>query len=196
MLPTWIVYFSLPVSLFGVSFLLRDILKGKTKPNLVTWFLWALAPLIGTFLQLKAGAGLATLSVFLAGFFPLIVVALALIKHDGYWEITPFDVFCGIFSLVALVLWVVTKNTDISLLFAILADALAAVPTLVKSWKFPETETALGYMPGIFNSILALLVITKWEFSVYSFQIYFIILNTILMLFIWRNKIFPKKALA
>jgi hypothetical protein len=196
MLPEQIVYLSFVVSIFGSYFLIRDILAGRTKPNLVTWFLWALAPLIGTFLQLKAGAGLSVIPVFLAGFFPLIIFILALVKHDGYWKITMFDIFCGIFSVIALVLWILTRNTGVSILFAILADAFAAVPTIIKSWKFPETETALGYLPGTINNILGLLVIKEWTFSIYSFGIYFIVLNTLLMMFIWRSKIFPKKVLA
>jgi hypothetical protein len=194
MIPDWIIYFTFPISLFGVFHLIRDILKGKTKPNLVTWFLWALAPLIGSFLQLKAGAGLSSLPVFLAGFFPVIIFILALLKHNAYWKITTFDIFCGIFSLVALLLWLMTHNAALSIIFAILSDALASIPTLIKSWKFPETETALGYLPGIINNILGLLLIRSWEFSIYSFGVYFIILNTTLILFIERKRIFQTQA--
>ena len=110
-------------------------------------------------------------------------------KRNSYWRITTFDILCGVFSFVALILWILTRRTDISILFAILSDALAAVPTLLKSWKFPETETAVGYLPGIINNILGLLIIKNWSFSIYSFGIYFIVLNTILIVFIWRKKI-------
>ncbi|MBY0376851.1 hypothetical protein K2P96_02670, partial [Patescibacteria group bacterium] len=149
---------------------------------------WAVSPLIGTFIQLKAGAGLSVLPVFLAGFFPLIIFIIALIKRNSYWKITTFDILCGVFSAVALALWVLTHNSDISILFAIIADLLAGVPTLVKAWKFPETETALGYLPGILNNILGLLIVREWNFSITSFGIYFILLNTTLMIFIWRKK--------
>lgn len=190
MLPEKIIYLTILISLPGCYFYIRDILRGKTKPNLVTWFFWALAPIIGTFLQIEAGAGLSVLPVFLAGFFPLIIFLIALYTRNSHWKITKFDILCGVFSLIALVLWVITRKAGISLIFAILADALAAVPTLIKSWKFPETETALGYMPGIINNILGLLIIKEWSFSIYSFSFYFIILNSILILFIIRKKIF------
>lgn len=170
-------------------FYVRDIFIGKTKPNLVTWFFWALAPLIGTFLQIKAGAGLSVLPVFLAGFFPLLVFIIALVKQNAYWKITFFDILCGIFSLIALIFWILTRRTDISIIFAILSDGLAAIPTLVKSWKFPETETSTGYVAGIFNNILGLLVIKNWIFSIYSFNIYFIVINVMLVFCIYRKKI-------
>ncbi len=189
MLPENIIFLTIPISLFGVTFLIRDILKGKTKPNLVSWILWALAPLIGTFLQLKAGAGLSVIPVFFAGFFPVIIIVVALLKHNGYWKITAFDIFCGVFSFLALILWVLTHNTGLSVIFAILSDGLAGVPTLIKSWKFPETETFVGYLPGVLNNIVGLLIIKNWIFSIYSFGIYLIIMNLTLMIFISRKKI-------
>ncbi len=180
---------TLLTSIFGISFLIRDIMAGKTKPNLVTWFFWALAPLIGTFLQIKAGAGLSVLPVFLAGFFPVIIFVVALLKRNAHWKITVLDILCGAFSFLALMLWILTSETDISILFAILADGLAAIPTLIKSWKFPKTETALGYMPGIINNALGLLFIKNWDFSMYSFGIYFIVLNSVLIIFITRKNL-------
>lgn len=196
MLPREIVYLSILISIPGCFFLVRDILRGKTKPNLVSWFFWTLAPFVGVFLQLEAGAGLSALPVFLAGFVPLIIFLVAISNENSYWKIKTFDIFCGIFSLIALILWILTHKSDISIFFAILSDGLAAVPTLIKSWKFPETETAVGYIPGILNNILGLLIIKNWDFSIYSFGIYFILLNTTLVLFIWRKNIFPDKTIS
>ena len=182
-------YLTIIAGLLGISFYVIDIFRGKTKPNFISWFFWMLAPFIGTFLQLQAGAGLSVLPVFMAGFTPLLVLVVAFIKSNAYWKLSFFDVACGVFSFLAMILWIFTRNTDISIVFAILADALAAVPTLVKSWKFPETETAAGYMPGVFNNIIGLLIIRNWTFSIYSFGIYFIVMNLTLVLFIYRKKI-------
>jgi hypothetical protein len=189
MLPEQITYLAIPISLFFSFFYIRDIILGKFKPNLVTWFLWALAPLIAVFLQLKEGAGLSVLPVFLAGFFPAIIFGVALFKRNAYWRITKFDIFCGIFSLIALICWVVTKRADVSLIFALLSDFFAAIPTIVKAYKFPDTESATGYVPGIINNTLGLLTVTNWTFSIYSFSVYFITLNTILIFFIIRKKL-------
>ena len=195
MLPEKIIFLSLFISLFGGFFYVKDVVSGRAKPNLVTWFFWSLAPLVGAFLQIKAGAGLSVLPVFLAGFVPLVIFFIALVNKNSYWKITSFDIFCGLFSFIALVLWVLTHKADISIIFAILSDTLAAIPTLIKSWKFPETETIIGYIPGILNNILGLLVIQSWNFSIYSFGIYFILLNSTLVVFILRKKIFSNKTI-
>ena len=167
----------------------KDIFRGTTKPNLVSWFLWILGPFIGVFFQIKAGAGLSVLPVFLAGFGPLIVIVVSIFSKRAYWKITRLDVFCGFFSLIALILYVITHNLGVSILFAILGDGLAAIPTLIKSWNFPETETAAVYVPGIVSNILGLLIIKNWIFTIYSFGFYFIIVNSALVLFIYRKKI-------
>ena len=147
-----------------------------------------LAPFIGVYFQLKAGAGISVLPVFIAGFGPLLVLIFSLFRKNGYWKITTFDLTCGLFSLLALAIYIFTHNLGVSIAFAILSDALAAVPTIVKSWKFPHTETALLYLTGVVNNIIGLLIIKNWTFSIYSFGVYFIIVNLIIVFAIYRKK--------
>ena len=189
MLPEQIGYITVIIQLIGISFYLRDMFRGKTKPNLVTWFIWALAPLVGAWLEWKAGAGLSILPVFMAGFNPVLVIILALIIKNGYWKITKLDIVCGLLALLSFVLWLTTKNLSLSVLFAILSDALAAIPTLLKSWKFPETETYTAYLGGIIANIIGLLIIKNWTFPIYSLGVYFIVLNTLIVSFIFRKKV-------
>lgn len=193
MLPEKIIIVSLVLGLYATFLYIKDIFHGSTRPNLVSWFVWMLAPFIGVFFQIKAGAGLSVLPVFMAGFIPFLVIIFSLFHKNSYWKITLFDIICGIISLLALVCYVLTYNLEISILFAILADGLAYLPTIVKSWKFPESETAIVYSIGIFNNILALFIIQNWIFSIYSFSIYLIVANLITVFCIYRKKIFKTK---
>lgn len=192
MLPEYTIFVAVGVSLLGCSLYIKNIFYGDTKPNLVSWFMWMLGPFIGAFLQLKAGAGLSVLPVFMAGLGPLLVIIFSLWNKNAYWKITRFDILCGIFSFLALIIYVFTRNLGISILFAIISDALAAVPTFIKSWKFPETETSAPYLTGIFGSTLGLLIIKNWTFSIYSFNLYLVILNLAIVFCIYRKKIFKK----
>lgn len=196
MLPEQFGYIAILASLTGISFYIKDIFLGKTKPNFISWFFWMLAPFIGVFLQLKAGAGLSVIPIFMAGFVCLLVLIAAVIKRNAFWKLTIFDIACGISSLLALILWVLTQNTDVAIVFAILADGLAGVPTIIKSWKFPETEKGAGYMPGIFNNTVGLLIIRKWTFSIYSFSIFLLAENLIILFCIYRKKIFSPKIIS
>lgn len=190
MLPPNIIYITILTSAIGYFFYFKNIFYGGTRPNLVSWFLWMLGPFFGVFFQIKAGAGLSALPVFLAGFGPLVVIIVSLFRKNSIWKITRLDMICGMLSLTALVFYTLTHNLGISILFAILSDGLAAVPTLIKSLKFPETETAAVYLPGVFNNILGLLIITNWIFTIYSFNIYFILINMAIVFCIYRRKIF------
>lgn len=189
MLPEQIVYIGVLISLTLTFFYIRTIIYGKTRPNLISWSIWALAPLIAVFLQIKAGAGLSFISSFMSGFGPLLIVIVALIYKKGFWKITKFDIVCGILALLALVVYMITNKFGISIIFAILSDGLAAIPTIRKSWEFPESESAISYTAGIISNTLALLVIKNWSFSIYSFSLYLIIINIIIIFSIYHKKI-------
>ena len=190
MLPENVIYLTIVSAIVGYSLYFKDIFYGETRPNLVSWFLWALPPLLGTFFQLKAGAGFSALPVFIAGFGPLLVVAVLLWNRNSYFKINILDIICGTLSIIALVFYIFTLNLGISIMFAILSDALATVPTLVKTWKFPETETPSVYLSWIFNNTLGLLIIKNWIFPIYSFGTYLVLINLAIVFCIYHKRIF------
>ena len=100
--------------------------------------MWALAPMVAFAAQLSEGVGLQSLVTFAAGFTPLMVLIASFMNRKSVWVITKFDIYCGVLSLSGLLLWFVTREGSIAILFAIIADGLAAAPTIVKSWKHPE----------------------------------------------------------
>ena len=190
MLPSIIVYLSIPASIIAYFFYLRNIIRGHTKPNLISWFLWMLPALLGAFFQVKAGAGLAALPVAMAGLGPVCVIIFSIFKRNAFWRINSFDLICGSFSLLALIIYLFTQNLGISIFFAILSDTLAFFPVFLKSWHFPETETSSVYFVGLFNNTLGLLIITDWSFAVYSFVLYLVVSNIIELSILYRKKIF------
>jgi len=87
--------------------------KGKVKPNRVTFLLWSIVPFIAFFAQIKQGVGLEALMTFSTGFMPLTVLIASFVNKQAEWKITRFDLICGILSLVGLVLWMITKVGNI-----------------------------------------------------------------------------------
>jgi hypothetical protein len=83
---------------------------------------------------------------------------------------------------------VVTGDADVAILFAILSDALASVPTLVKGWDHPESESAWTYLVGIFGGLTSFLAITAWTFSQYAFPAYLVIMSVLLVLSIYQKE--------
>jgi hypothetical protein len=196
MLPEQIIYFAICLNLIGYTFYIKSIIQGHAKPNLASWIPWMLAPLIGVFFELKAGAGLSVLPVFMAGFGPLIIITAAILTKNALWKVGFFDIFCALLSVVALVLYVLTHNLNVSIVFAILSDAFGFIPTFIKSWKHPESESSAAYTWPIFSNLIGLLIIKDWHFSIYAFGAYLIIFNTALVCIIYRKRIFRTKIIS
>lgn len=189
------MYLGAALYIFGYYFYIRSMFVGETRPNLVSWCIWIIAPFIGVFFQLKAGAGLSVIPIFMAGFGPVVVVAVAVWKKNAFWKINSFDLICGVIALVALVVYMLTHNLEISILFAILADALAFTPTFRKVWTNPESENGLLYLSTMLVNIVGLLVIKNWSFTLYSFGFFLIFANLAMVIMIFRNKIFSLRKL-
>lgn len=181
--PNWI-FFGVAVQSWGGLKYLIDTVKGKVQPNKVSWLLWSIAPLIAFFAMIKQGVGPVAWATFIVGFLPLLVFVSSFVNKKASWNITKLDIICGILSILGLILWLITKVGNVAIFFSIMADGLAAVPTIVKSYKEPESEDHLVYSLGIVNSVVALLVITEWNFQNWGFPIYLLGVDTILSLLI------------
>lgn len=171
-------------SVAGLSYLV-DTIRGKVQPNRVTWFLWALSPLIAFAAEITQGVGLVSLITFLAGFMPLLIFLASFINKKSHWKLTRFDFLCGGLSLIGLFLWYLSKSGDVAILFSIFADLLAGIPTLRKAYNAPETESARAYSLTAVGSGITLLTLTSWTFANYAFPVYLFILDLILFVLIY-----------
>jgi len=186
----YLVLIGAVVQLYGVALYIRSIIQGGAKPNQVTWLMWSLAPLIATFAALSDGVRWAVLPVFMSGFGPFLVFVSTLFVRESYWRLGFFDYLCGSFSLLALILWGVTDNPVVAIIFSIIADGFAAVPTLRKAWTNPETETAAPYVTGLISIFTSFAAITAWQFSQVAFPVYLVGVNSSLLFSIYRKRIF------
>jgi hypothetical protein len=180
MLDSKFVIFGAMLNLVGSTSYLVATIKGKTKPNRVTWFLWALAPLIAFSAEIKEGVGLQSLMTFMVGFGPLLIFVGSFINRKSVWRLSLFDYVCGGLSLLGLVLWLLTRQGNIAIIFSIAADGLAAVPTLAKSFTEPESESSYVFGLGATSAAITLLTIDNWNFAHYGFPLYILIICLIL----------------
>ena len=167
----------------SVAYLI-DTVKGKIQPNRVSFLLWSLIPFIAFAAQIDQGVGLEALMTFSTGFLPLTVFIASFANKAAAWKITPFDLICGILSLLGLALWWFTREGNIAILFSILADALAAIPTLVKAYRFPSTEIAWPWLATSIGVILTLLTLPVFTFANSAFIWYILLLNISIFLLV------------
>lgn len=166
-------------SIGGISYFL-DTIKGKIQPNKVSWLLWAIAPLIAFAAEVSQGVGVHSLATFIVGFLPLIIFFASFINKKATWKLKTLDIICGVLSILGLFLWGITRVGNVAIFFAVLADGLAAIPTLVKSYKEPASESSQIFGFGIINAGIAILAISVWNFQHYAFPIYLLVINILL----------------
>jgi hypothetical protein len=172
MLPEWFVFVGITIDMIGVVSYVIDTLKGKIKPNRVSFTLWSLAPLIAFYAQLQQGVGLQSFFTLAVGVAPLMVLIASFMNKKAEWKLTRFDLTCGALSIIGLILWQITKVGNIAIVFSILADGLAGLPIVVKSYKYPETEAGWPWLMAAISGIMTLLTITDWNFANYGFPLY------------------------
>jgi len=172
MLNVHFVILGAALNLIGSSSYVVLTIKGKTRPNRVTWFLWALAPLIAFSAELGQHVGLRSIMTFMVGFGPAMVLIASFINRKAVWKITRLDVTCGVLSILALIAWGITGKGNVAIAFSIASDLLAATPTMIKAYKEPKTEHYGVFALGTVSAIITLLTIKQWTFAQYGFPLY------------------------
>jgi hypothetical protein len=167
----------------SVAYLI-DTVKGKVKPNRVSFLLWSVAPIIAFSAQINQGVGLEALMTFSTGFLPFTVFIASFVNKKAEWKLTVFDLICGILSLVGLVLWIITKVGNIAIFFSIVADGLAAIPTIVKAYNYPDTEIAWPWIATVFGVILTLLTLSTFTFANSGFILYILVVNMLIYILV------------
>ena len=138
----------------------------------MTWLLWAVAPLLAAAVALNEGAGLRALPTFMVGFMPLLIFIASFHNSASVWKVRRMDYACGVVSVVGTIVWLVTRNGVLAISAAIAADFLAGVPTLMKSWTHPETETVHSYIGALISMVVLLLTVDHWTFDVVAFPLF------------------------
>ena len=160
------------INFVGTLVYLYKTATGKIRPNRMTWFFWALGPLIAFFAEIVQGVGLVSLMTFAVGFGPLCVFIASFFNKKAIWKLTKFDYYCGAFAGLGLLLWAYTRVGNYAILLAIFADVAAAMPTIKKAWTHPESEDYTVFALALVNSAIAILTFKEWNFATAAFPIY------------------------
>lgn len=180
------VFLAALINLVGALIYVYSVVRGNTRPNRVTWFILSFAPMLAFGAMMFQGVSFReSLYTLMVGIAPLIIFISTFFAKQPKWEITKFDLFCGALSIVGLLLWLMLGEGNIAITFAILADGLAFLPTLVKAFKYPETESPWAFMMGIVATSIALAIVTTYDYKHLAFPTYILIADILATLFIY-----------
>ena len=150
------VYLAAALSVVGAWGYILDTLRGDTSPNRVTWSLWGVEGVLAFAVEIQQHVGLASIMTLILGLVPIVVVVASFRNPRNAWKIGAFDLFCGSVSIAGLVLWGFVNRPTAALVSFVVADQVAALPTIRKSWIAPQTESPGLFFLGSLNCAITL----------------------------------------
>lgn len=161
----------------GGFYYLVETLAGRAQPNRITWLLWGIFPMVIFVAQRAQGVAGVSWASFVAGLTPLLVVAVSFFNRNAYWKTEPRDYGLMAAAILGLLLWALTDKPNLALLCALLADGLASVPTLLKSYRHPRSESWAAYAVSALGFGISLLSVQTHTFETTAFVAYLFLLN-------------------
>lgn len=174
-----LIYLSLILAIIGYGSYIIDTYMGVTKPNRVSWSLWALAALVTLGSQRQLGGGIQLLYTAMQVVLLLTIFLVSFRDKKGYWKLTKYDFLCGGISLIGIICLLFAHRPLAALWLGILSDFSASIPTLLKCYSHPKTESWRAYALAILSSLIAVLTVKPWLFVNYSFAFYVMLINVV-----------------
>jgi len=161
--------------------------KGRAKPHRTTRFVLLIIIAIG-FLSLYAQGDRVVvwfLGICLLGSITEFILSL---KYGmGGWA--PADIVCLIIASIGIVLWRITSNPALALYATVAADFAGMVPSLIKTYHFPQSEYWLSYLFDIIAIAFTILAIQHGSFNEYLYPVYLIIVNLAMQGLMFRRRL-------
>lgn len=177
MLPEYCAIVGAIIGSLGGLYYLYETVIGKAQPNRISWLLWGIFPMVIFVAQRAKGVEELSWTSFVAGAMPFLVVAASLRNKKAFWKSEPRDYYLMAAAIIGMILWAVTGNPNLGLLFALLADILAGIPTLIKSYSHPHSESWIAYSISTVGFGISLLSVQSYNVETAAFVAYLFLLN-------------------
>lgn len=174
-LNTILISLSVLFTVLGVIPYLVEVVKGTTKPRVVSWLTWSILTAISCAAAYVEGQYPTAILLCIASLETLAVVILG--WHLGDKQIGHLDVVCLLGALVGIILWQVFNTPAIAVIATIVLDLVGGIPTLFHSWKKPHEETWITFFLAFLGAGCTLLVMSDWRITAFAYPLYLVVIN-------------------
>lgn len=165
------------ITFIGYIPYIRDTVKGKTRPHVYSWFIWAFVTFIIFALQIFGKGGAGAYTTLATAILCLTIFILGL--KNGHKDITGFDTITFIISLIATGIWIFAKEPVVSTILIVTINTLANLPTIRKSWKDPHSETLFTWEMGAVRNFLGLVALQNYSLLTWLYPVTNLLINII-----------------
>lgn len=161
---------ALILNLAGYFPYIRDILQKKVKPHPYTWAIWTILTFIVAFNQIENGGGYSNL--FLISTTILVGFVFILSLRFGMEGASAIDRTCLLLAAFLLFYWLISKDTHFSTIYAVIIDCFGAIPTLIKTYHHPKTETYTVWLLAALAGLLTAFSVPRLDWILFIYPLY------------------------
>lgn len=162
------------------------ILRGQTKPNRATWWIWTVVGFMLGASYYSSGANHTIWAPVSYTIGPLVTAILSLKYGEGGW--TRFDRCCLLGAGTSMALWWMFSSPLIALILNLFIDFLGALPTYRKAYHEPEGEDRAAWALFFAGSIANLFAVETWAFAIAVYPIYMFLGNGVIATFVFLRR--------
>ncbi len=163
-----------------------DVIKKKTKPNVVSWFTWTMLTSIATAAAFAAGEPEAAFLTLANALGTLMIVILGI--KNGIAKFSRFDGVCQLGALAALATWLLLDIPLIAIVGVVFIDFLGVLPTIRHSWIEPQEETWQTFFLSTIAPIFTILSLTAFNYENMLYPTYLLLADGLVMFIILHRR--------
>jgi hypothetical protein len=173
---------SLVIAIISYSIYFKDMFRGRTKPHGFTWLIWAALNGLIFYQQLTHDAGP---GAWVTGFAAIVdgIVFVSSLKY-GSRNVSYFDWMCLLLAGIAILVWVYSVDSALSVILASSTFAIGFIPTVRKSFARPGEETAITFGLNGIKFLIALLALTTISITTALYPFVLFVLNISFAIFL------------
>ncbi len=162
----------------GVPYIV-DVIKGKTKPRLVSWFTWTGLMAVSATASLTQGQIPAAAFGYSIALQCLAVVVLGF--RNGTREFELLDAVCLGGANLGLISLVIFHAPNLTIFLTIVTDFTGAIPTIRHAWRRPYEETMSSYVLEAIGCGITLLLANFHALTSFGVPLYLFLCDALIV---------------
>jgi hypothetical protein len=170
---------SVALAAIGYTSYAVTVLRGRTRPHILSWWIWSLVMAVAAAVQITNGAGAgAWVTAFSAA--ACLAIALLSLRH-GDRNIAATDWAALATALMIIPVWAATSDPLLAVVMASAIEWLGYYPTMRKSWLRPHEETTITYGLDLAKWMMSLGALTTWSVVTLTYPLALLAANALLV---------------
>ena len=176
---------ALAILIGGIPYI-KDIYYKKVRPHVLSWLGWAFITGLGASAMYAEGSTWLALIVAANTVTCLSIALFSIVRNVAIFQTFKWDwVFFGL-GILGLILWLTLDMPILALVCAILADFCFGVPTIVKTYKEPGSETPFAWIMATISGFLSLFAIQVFAFYEIAYPLYLFLFDGLVLLLVLK----------